>query len=393
MRTLHRILAITALGVLLFIGVSGSLIQSLDLYALLSHAPETDPTIMSINEGRYGPRDFEVLSMVDFSAAPLPQNLDYSQALTTTLQAFHRHSPEAAPRFVELRMVGDEPVGQIRIQQDLEAFDAKSGAPVAPTDSSYAQIPPSLRQTLKTLHRFWIHQDVPGVWVELIMGLVLWVLLISGLTMYFKLLSARARLKRRGLFWSAGGWWRSAHRIISVSAAIFLILVAFSGTWLGFESVFSNLARKKGPQARVEASSPLSDGDVQQMASAALTAMKNTEPKTPIRVLRLRTYGTMKQGVIITGDAITRQLVFDTKNGQLASLHEPGYPSNGFPFGTQVHENIKHFHAAMPFGLIGRFLDLFAGLSLVFLCISGLTMYVDLWLKRRKSGRGAFFWK
>jgi uncharacterized iron-regulated membrane protein len=391
MRTLHRLLAIIALGVLLWIGCSGSLIQSLDLYALLRHAPETDPTIMSMNEGRYGPRDFEVLSKGDFTAAPLPQDLDYGQSLTTVLQAFHQHSPEAAPRFVELRMVNGEPVGQVRAGKDVQAFDAKSGAAVAGVDSTYALIPPSLRQTLKTLHRFWIHQDLPGVWVELIMGLVLWVLLISGLTLYFKLVSARARLKRRNPYWFAGGWWRSMHRIISVTAAVFLILVAFSGTWLGFESVAATFNRPPGPR-RVDASSPLSDGDVQQMASATLAAMRSDEPKTPIRVIRLRAYGTMKQGVIITGDAVTRQLVFDTKNGQTASLNEPGYPSNAFPFGTQVHENIKHFHAAMPFGLIGRFLDLFAGLSLVFLCISGLTMYLDLWHRRRKSGRAAFFW-
>jgi uncharacterized iron-regulated membrane protein len=390
MRTLHRILAIIALGVLLFIGGSGTLIQSLDLYALLTRAPEIDPTMMSINEGRYGPRDFEVLSKRDFTSAPLPQTLDYAKALATVLQAFHDASPEVAPRFVELRMVDDEPIGQVRVGKDVRAFDVQSGAPVASVDSTYAQIPPSLRQTTKTLHRFWIHGDVPGVYVELIMGLVLWVLLISGLTMYFKLLSARARLKRRGLFWSAGGWWRSAHRVISLTAAIFLILVAFSGTWLGFESVFNALGRKPG--AKVEASSPLSDTEVQQMAGATLAAMKATEPGTPIRVLRLRAYGAMKQGVVITGDAVTRQLVFDTRNGQLASLNSPDYPSNGFPFGTQVHENIKHFHAAMPFGVIGRLFDLFAGLSLVFLCISGLIMYFELWLRRRKSGRSAFIW-
>jgi len=38
-------------------------------------------------------------------------------------------------------------------------------------------------------------------------------------------------------------------------------------------------------------------------------------------------------------------------------------------------------------------MNLFAGLSLLFLSISGITVYIDMWLKRRQSGRGAFFWR
>jgi hypothetical protein len=32
-------------------------------------------------------------------------------------------------------------------------------------------------------------------------------------------------------------------------------------------------------------------------------------------------------------------------------------------------------------------------LSLLFLSISGLTVYFDMWLQRRKTGRNSFFWK
>ena len=393
MRTLHRLLAIVALGVLLFIGGSGTLIQSIDLYTLLRHAPEDDPVMMSINEGRYGPPDFEVLSAYDFTAIPLPASLDIPQSMANALQAWHQQATEASPRFVELRMARGVAIGQVGIGKNVQAFDASSGSPVASTNLSpitRTLMPPSLRQTTKQLHRFWISHDVPGVWVELISGLVLWTLLISGLIMYFKLLKARAKLKRRQLFWFAGGWWRSLHRIISVVASVFLVLVAFSGTWLGFESVYHTFAAKPGPH--VDPMAPISDIDVQQMTAATLTSLKQAEPQTPIKVLRVRLYGGMKQGIVVTGGPETRQLVFNTETMQPVSLTEPGYPDSGFPFGTEVHENFKHFHAGMPFGLLARFLDLFAGLSLVFLCISGLTMYLDMWLRRRKSGRGNFLW-
>jgi uncharacterized iron-regulated membrane protein len=101
----------------------------------------------------------------------------------------------------------------------------------------------------------------------------------------------------------------------------------------------------------------------------------------------------VKQGVVITGGGESRQLVFNSDTGKAASLTEPGYPHNsGFPFGLQMHEDIKHFHSGFLFGLPARFMSLFAGLALVYLGVSGLVMYFQMWLKRRAGGRGALVW-
>src|SRR5208337_3970397 len=111
-----------------------------------------------------------------------------------------------------------------------------------------------------------------------------------------------------------------------------------------------------------DASAPLRDAEVQQMAGATLAALRQTAPDTPIKVLRLRVFGAMKQGVVITGGATARQLVFNADTGSAVSLSEPGYPNSGFPFGVQVHESIKHFHSGQLLGLSARWLDLLAGL-------------------------------
>lgn len=389
MRTLHRLCAILAVTLMFYLGATGTLMQTLDLRALLTHAPASDPTMQSIREGMYGQGNFQVITVGDFTAANLPQDLDYGQALGTVLQALHKQSPDSAPRFVELRVADGVTIGQLRVDNSIGAFNAQTGAEVAGTDIKPTPPPPSLRQTTKEIHRFWIRGEFPGVWVELVCGVALWVLLISGLVMYFQLLRARWKLRRRQLFWRAGGWWRSLHRAVSVVAAVFLLAIAFSGTWLAFESVFHSLV-SRGPTA--EASAPLSDGEVQQMATAALAALRRLEPQTPIKVLRLRVFGQMKQGVAITGGEETRQLVFNTDTGQPVSLHEPGYPRTGFPFGIQMHEDIKHFHSGQLFGLTARWMDLFAGMSLIFLSVSGLTMYLELWGRRRKTNRRSFFW-
>ncbi len=401
MRTFHRILAILTVVVMLFLGVTGSSIQAIDLYTLHTHTPQADPVVLSMNEGRWGNGELAAITVNDLDAPALPQDFNYDQAFQTTLQAMRAQAPDAAPNYAEVRMKDGIPVGQVRLGRDVKAFDVQTGAAVEAlvgTTSRTANLPRTWRQKLKEIHRFWGAQwesvwgrrDVPGVWFELVAGLLLWTLIITGLVMYFQLLKARQKLKKPQLFWVAGGWWRSLHRTISVIAAVLLLCVAFSGTWLGFESVYSALQPRGQGGPREPAT--LSDADALQMVGATLASFRALEPQTPIKALRVRMFGTMKQGVVIAGGAATRQVLINTANGKLASLTEPEYPKVGFPFGLQTHEDIKHFHSGALFGLPARWLSLLAGLSLVYLSISGVVMYFDLWSKRKKIGRKGFLW-
>ena len=53
---------------------------------------------------------------------------------------------------------------------------------------------------------------------------------------------------------------------------------------------------------------------------------------------------------------------------------------------------MKQLHRGDYFGIPGRMPDLFAGLSMIYLSISGLVMYVDLWRRRRNAGRRGMLW-
>jgi uncharacterized iron-regulated membrane protein len=386
MKMIHRLFGVTAALVLLYLGATGSLIQMLDLRAMMSHAPETDPTLLSLNGGRYGDPEFQVLAARDFNATPLPDKLDYDHAFGTVLMGLPK---DASPRFVELRMAGNTPIVQAGQKDKVEAFDATTGAVVAAVDIAPPADQPSLRESTKQLHRFWSRPNAWGVWLELACGVALWVMIITGLIIYFRLLGERAKQGQVQWFWLTGGGLRSLHRAVAVVAAIFLVFQAFSGTWLAFESVWHSFSQfRHGPVTGF-----VNVADVPHLADVTLKAFRRTEPQTQIKVLRLRTYAGMTQGVIIAGTQPTRQLVFNAKTGQSASLTEPGYPTSGFPFGTQVHENIKHFHSGHMFGLPTSFMNLFAGLSLIFMSLSGIWMYLDLWWKRRNAGRAAFIWK
>lgn len=402
LRTYHRILALLAVLLILWLGVTGTGMQVLDLYAIGSHAPITDPTIVSINEGRYGNGDIQVMTDADLTGQDLPSGLDYDRAMGTVLAAMHRDVPDARPRFVELRVAGGRVVGQVRLgptpgfdgKDDLRAW-AITGKPAPTTPVPTLGLPDSLRQELKVLHRFWGHGDIPGVYAELASGLILWVFIVTGLILYWRLYKARVRIKRPQLFWSAGGMWRTWHRVISLVSAVFIILVAGTGTWLGFESSWHTFAMKHGPQP--DTASPLSDAQVLAMTNATLAAFRHDEPETPIRVLRVRIYAGMPQGGVVTGSGPTfdgqpHAVLYNTATGKIATLGEPNYPVSGFPLGTQVHEDIKHLHSGMLIGLSGRVMNLLAGLALIWLSVSGMVMYWQMHAKRRASGRNALFW-
>jgi len=419
-RTIHRIGGLLASLLMLYLAGTGVTMQILDLHAILTHTPATDPTVLSMNEGMYGPGNFPVIQLTDINAAALPPGFDINQAIGTVLQATHGDQP-GPMAWVEVRVVNGIPIGQVMMGTKLEAFNARTGehvTPVPPTAMpAGARLPPSLRQKIKTWHRFWNRADTPGVYFEVLSGVIMWTLLITGLVMYFRLLRARARQGRSQIFWlTGGGLWRGLHRVVSVAAALFILCIAFSGTWIGFESVVNALRRsgggggtppvaagrqgQPGQPATVRRRSnpadfivPLRDAEVREMTATTLASMQQLNPGAAVKAIRLRVYGQMKQGVVVTGGDETGQLVFNADTGQPVTLSDSTYPESGFPFGTQVHENIKHFHSGAMFGIPTRLMSLFAGFSLTFLSISGIVVYLDMWRKRRKGGRNGLVWR
>ncbi len=316
---------------------------------------------------------------------------------------------EATLGYVEMRMAEGNPVTQIKSDQQLLRFDATTGEQVAGefAEATVNQNPASERNTVKELHRMTTFGDWT-LWINVVVSVALMVLIVTGLWMYFQLKSARARAKRSGWFWSAGGGWRSLHRWISLTSAVFLTVVALSGAWLAVESLGMGIylakmraARPPGAAAPAPAPRPilpngisaLNAADAPEMLRTTLASYQSLLPDTPIRVVRLREFGGMKQGVIVTGEEEADQVVFNAVTGERASMTEPGYPKVGFPFGWEAHQIAKKVHRGDYFGMSGRWADLFAGLALIYLSISGVVMYVDMWGKRKRIGRSGLLWK
>ncbi len=87
-----------------------------------------------------------------------------------------------------------------------------------------------------------------------------------------------------------------------------------------------------------DASSPLKDAELPNMLKVTLDAERADAGNVPIKVIRLRYYAGMPQGVLVTGGDDNKQMVFNAQTGRAVSETEPGYPPAGFPFGWQAHQ-------------------------------------------------------
>jgi uncharacterized iron-regulated membrane protein len=401
-RPVHRIIGSIILLFTLYLSVTGSVMQIVDLRALLTHAPATDKEMIQIREGLNGPGNYVVIQPTDYEASPLPANFDLSSALATVLHAARTAKGEAVPfRFIDLRVADGKPIGIVRAGDQNLFVDAATGA-VLPNPPRAAAPEKSIHLTFKVLHVLrgtsnWI------TLIHIVVGTGLFIATIMGLVLYFQMLRARRRANLKGFFWSSGGIWRSIHRSIAVLAAVFLLVISFTGTMLAIDALGLGIYRATHKDAGKYASfpkgsiadfsSPLPDTRLPAMLQTTLAAGRGISDASPIKAVRLRYFNGIPQGILIAGNGDdTQQLVFNAETGKSMNVTEPEYPKTHYHLGWQEHELVKKIHRGDAFGIPGRIMHLFAGLSLIYLSISGLVMYVNLWRARRRSGRTALFW-
>jgi hypothetical protein len=401
MRKAHRILAVFAVFFGLYASITGIALQSIDLKTILGHAPADNPDLKAIREGRNGPPNFAVAADSDFSAASLPRDFNFDRALGIVMRSARAVLAGGDVRFVEFRMIGGTPVGQLASGGKLIRIDALSGdVLIGPAEAKPAKFPasgnqPALRNTVKNIHRMLAYGNV-GSTLFPILAIGMCAMLFTGLVLYFRLISARRRMKRKALFWSGGGWWRELHRGLAIAASLFLVIVVTSGTIEAIGSfgvmVYRVANHEKRPGLTADVSAPLADLSLPPMLHTTLAAFRAAEPGETIRVLRLRSFAGIAQGVVVKGGEDAQQFAYEATTGQRAGLSGPTYPQTGQTFGWDADQFFKGIHRGDAFGLTGRWMSLLTGFALLFLSISGTIMYASMWNKRRRAGKPNPFW-
>jgi len=412
LRQIHRYITVAIVGFALYLGLTGTMVQLIDFKTLYSHAPATAPDLQAIRESFDGPDDYKVRETRDYDALALPAGSDFPAMFAKVMGSARKDAGPAPLKYVELRMIGTTPVGQVGLGKGHARYDAVTGAMLERTNEDIIEGNPrgSTRNVFKSLHRMTTFGD-RALYINVFVSLGLAGLIVTGLWIYAKLWLGRRKLKRNDLFWKGGGTWRVLHRWISLVAAALLVVVTLSGAWLAVESLglAINMAAvmkasgnhgpgpggPKGPMrmAPRDYSSPLADAEIPGMLGATLTGLRRDAPNDPVKVIRLRYYAHYAQGVVVTGGDNSQQLVYNAKTGVRMTETEPGYPKVLFPFGWQAHQWAKSVHRGDIIGMPGRWMDLLAGLSLIYLSLSGIVMYWQMWRKRAATGRKGLLWK
>jgi uncharacterized iron-regulated membrane protein len=233
--------------VTLYLSATGTMIQLVDLRSIFTHAPADDPNVEAMREAADGPGNYAVISPKDYTAPALPQGVDLQGLLSRVMQSARMTVGGIPLRYVELRMAGGKPVGIVESAGRLAQFDAitgqiiSAGPPPRPTAPPVSQFHQSTRNMFKVLHRMTLFGNY-ALFINVIVGVGLITMIVTGLVMYFKMLAARRKSGPSGLFWVGEGtnedWKRAVHRGLGLVSAAFLMVVALSGLWLAYESLY-----------------------------------------------------------------------------------------------------------------------------------------------------------
>jgi uncharacterized iron-regulated membrane protein len=396
MRAIHRWLMTVFFFTLLYWVASGLLMASYDA---------TDPQQVWAIEGG-GPG--AMLNAVVASSAALPDPTGLVDGVARAQSALGT----LAVASVELRMAGD----LVRLQfadasgsrDTLARFNAVTGEPITqrqaegnPDATAPAYV--TKRNNLKTWHR-GNAAGLIGQFVGLFTGLALVTLAITGIVLYLQIWRVRRRAKglmsNRAFFWSAReSSWRTLHRWIAIISAAFVLNIAISGTILAASEIKLRLFLEHGigsaPYPRPSPLPPVSTAklpvNVNVMLQTAWQAARNMDANRPVTAIQLVYRDGIAKSLVTVGGEQPATLAFDATAGTAVSDWATAGHQVGSGYYADWHQFVKRLHRGDVIGNFkGRYIDLTAGLALLYLVVSGGIMYLQQRGQRTRMGIGGW---
>jgi uncharacterized iron-regulated membrane protein len=312
---------------------------------------------------------------------------------------------------VDLRMVGEVPRLEFAEasgeRSTMRRFYADTAAPMTQqvADGDTGAPPPdnvTKRNTLKAWHRGNII-GMTGQVLGLLVGLSLITLLVTGVVLYFKLWAARRKAGRPGFFWSAKeSLWRRLHRWIAIVAAAFIFNIAVSGSILAYGEIQLNVFLQHhigaAPYPRPTPMPPVSETplphDVNAMLETTYRAARVYSPNGRITAVQLVVHDGLPKGLVTLGGTKPRILAFDAHSGVAVSDWMTGGVQVGHGYFADWHQMLKRFHRGDILGsFAARYVDLAAGVALLYLVVSSFFLYFDMRKRRQQTGRSEWFWR
>ena len=242
LKAVHRVMGSIILIVLIYLSVTGLMMQGIDLSQIMRGEQPVDPDLAGAAPAG---GSANILTSADKTASALPTGLDIGAAVQSTVNSGRAVVGTAPLGFVDLRMQDGKVVGTVQTALQTATLDEATGSLVSLKLVPQAQVVTPLdrfRYKIKEYHRMTIFGPAWVLWINLVTGVVLFLMAITGLWLYLTMWASRKKQGNRQFFWVGGegkqeDWKRAVHRWVGFSAAAFLLVVAFSGVWLGYESL------------------------------------------------------------------------------------------------------------------------------------------------------------
>jgi uncharacterized iron-regulated membrane protein len=398
MRAIHRWLMTVFFFTLLYWVASGLLMAIYDA---------TDPhQVWAIEGGGPGARLGDATGTGIATALPDPADLIdgvvRAQSALGTL----------AVASVDLRMAGD----LVRLQfadasgsrNTMNRFNAVTGEPITQrqAEGNPDATPPAYvtkRNNLKTWHR-GNAAGLTGQFVGLFTGLGLVALATTGIVLYLQIWRVHRRAKglmsNRSFFWSAReSTWRTLHRWVAIVSAVFVLNIAVSGTILAASEIKLNLFLQHGvgspPYPRPSPLPPVSAArlpvNVNVMLQTAWQAARNMDANRPVTAIQLVHRDGIAKSLVTVGGEQPSTLAFDATAGTAVADWATAGHQVGSGYYADWHQFVKRMHRGDVIGSFkGRYIDLTAGLALLYLVVSGGIMYLQQRGQRTRMGVGAW---
>lgn len=181
--------------------------------------------------------------------------------------------------------------------------------------------------------------------------------------------------------------FRQLHRWTSLPLILFLILVLSSGVYLQFEEIGKASSGGRGPPPGAEAAGAQvvpDDAIAAQLADALTTARAEAPDLNPTRI-ELQIAEGQQRTRLATRPRGGSSVEIDHGSGEVQVQTDDGSMS--------LHVLFIRLHTGSMFGAVGVWIMFVSSLILLFLAISGIYLYWQMWQNRRQRGRNEIFWK
>lgn len=179
---------------------------------------------------------------------------------------------------------------------------------------------------------------------------------------------------------------RKLHRWFGLISGVFMIIIALTGAALQIEMTVNNhpASQFAPPLPEVPAMDSVQASRLGDQIEAAIDLAQTTHPDITFRSIEVNRMPQQASIVLGEGGFEGRRFQVGADGNSIEELADPR--------ANPLHKFLIDLHGGFLFGPAGQIISFLMGLILILFGVSGLVIYFDMFTRRRKLGKGGWFW-